>query len=470
MKCSSRNFGRTYMQKRLNVLLLSVFMVISAATASLAAGFDDVREYTLDNGLKVLLLEEHKAPVAVFQIWYKVGSRYEPYDKAGISHMLEHLMFKGTKKYGPKTFSRLVQKYGGSDNAFTGQDYTAYFQTFASDRIWLSLDLESDRMKGLLLDEGEFLSERDVVTEERRMRTDSDPESALGEETEAAAFKVHPYHWPIIGWMETIKNWTVTDARNHYSTYYEPNNATIVVCGDFDSDKMIAAIKDKFGSIPKGPEPPVMAITEPAQKGERRVYLEKEAQLPTIYILYHTPNMNSPDTFALDVLEMVVSGGKSARLYKSLVYGKQLAQYADAGYSSVSKDPETFSFYAGVMPGKTSEEVESAIYDEIEKLKSEPVTDRELQKAKNQIESSFIKGQDSNFNRAMMLGRYESVGSWKLLNTYLDGIRAVTADDVMRVAKTYLTKDNRTVGTLIPLPVTAQSEEPAMPPAHGGHH
>jgi zinc protease len=418
----------------------------------------------------VLLLEEHKAPVAVFQIWYKVGSMYEPYDKAGISHMLEHMMFKGTRKHGPKTFSQLVQRYGGSDNAFTSQDYTAFFQTFSSDRIGLSLELESDRMVNLTLDNKEFLSERDVVAEERRMRTDSDPESALGEETQATAFEVHPYHWPIIGWMETIKNFTVDDARRHYKTFYEPNNATIVIVGDIDADKMIGEIRKYFGGIPKGPIPPQVTLKEPGQKGERRVYLKKEAQLPTVYIAYHTPNQDSPDTYALDVLETIFSGGRSSRLYKGLVYEKQIAQYAGAGYSSVSKDPELMTFYAGVMPGKTAEEVEAALYGEMDKLKAEPVPDKELQKAKNQIESSFIMGQDSNFNRAMMLGRYESVSSWHLLDTYLDGIKAVTAGDVMRVAKEYLVPDGRTVGILVPLPIEEGKEMAPMPGPAGMVH
>ncbi len=351
---------------------LSFIILVSSAPA-FGAGFENVKEYTLDNGLKVLLLEEHKAPVAVFQIWYKVGSRYEPYDKAGISHMLEHMMFRGTKKYGPKTFSQTVQRYGGSDNAFTSQDYTAYFQTFSSDRIWLSLDLESDRMKGLLLNEKEFLNERNVVAEERRMRTDNDPESALGEETQAAAFVAHPYHWPVIGFMTDIQNYTIEDVRKHYNLFYEPNNATIVIVGDIDSEKMISEIKKYFGPIKKGPEPPKVVVVEPEQKGERRVTLKKEAQLPTVYALYHTPTATHPDNFALDMVEMILSGGKSARLYKSLVYDKQIAQYAGAGYDSVAKDPETFTFSAGVMPGKTSEEVEKAIYDEIEKLKKVPV-------------------------------------------------------------------------------------------------
>jgi zinc protease len=445
----------------------SVVILLMAVSPAFAAGFQDVKEYVLDNGLKVLLLEEHKAPVAVFQIWYKVGSRYEPYDKAGISHMLEHMMFKGTKKHGPKMFSRLVQKQGGSDNAFTSQDYTAYFQTFASDRIWLSLDLESDRMTNLLLDEKEFLSERDVVAEERRMRHDDDPETALGELTEAAAFKVHSYHWPIIGWMQDIKGYTVDDVRKHYKKFYVPNNATIVIVGDIDSGKMIEQIRKYFGGIPKGPEPNVFVPAEPEQKGEVRVTLKKEAQLPTVMAGYHVPNQQDNDTFALDVLEMILSGGKSARLYKSLVYEKQIAQYADAGYPTPSKDPELFELFAGVMPEKGADEVEQALYAEVEKVKTGEIPDRELQKAKNQIEAGFIMGQDSNFNRAMMLGRYESVSSWRLLDKYLDGIRAVTADDVRRVASKYLTPENRTVGVLVPLPITKETEMPAMPGGRG---
>jgi len=455
------------MKKQVIRISCFILLCIAASLPAFAAGFQDVKEYTLDNGLKVLLLEEHKAPVAVFQIWYKVGARNEPSEEAGISHMLEHMMFRGTKKYGPKTFSALVQRYGGSDNAFTSQDYTAYFQTFSSDRIWLSLELESDRMKNLLLDDKNFQTERSVVAEERRMREESDPEAALGEATQAATYVVHPYRRPIIGWMENIQHYTVQGLRRHYNTYYKPNNATIVIVGDIDADKTIAEIKEKFGGIPKGPEPPAMFLTEPEQKGERRVYLKREAELPTIYIQYHVPNLTHPDNFALDILETVLSGGQSARLYRDLVYERQIAQYASAGNDSVSKDPETFSFSAGVMPGKTAEEVEKAIYEEIEKLKNEPITEREMQKAKNQIESSFIMGQDSNFNRAMMLGRYESVASWRLLDQYLAGINAVTADDVKRVVAKYLTADNRTVGILVPLPITKKADDMPMPGGGG---
>lgn len=452
------------------VFFLSFLLLLFTGTAFAAAGgYDNVKEYTLDNGLKVLLLEEHKAPVAVFQIWYKVGSRYEPYQEAGISHMLEHMMFRGSKKYGPKMFSRIVQKYGGNDNAFTSQDYTAFFQTFAADRIWLSLDLESDRMHDLLLKNSAFQEERKVVAEERRMRTDNDPDAVLGEQTQAAAYVLHPYHWPIIGWMDTIKHFTIEDVRRHYHEFYEPNNATIVIVGDIDADKMIKQIKDYFGPIKKGPEPPKVFVKEPEQQGERRVYVKKQAELPSIDIIYHTPNLRDPDTYALDVLEAVFSGGKSSRLYHDLVYEKQIAQYADADYEGVTKDPETFSFSAGVMPGKTADEVEKALYQEIEKIQKEPPTAKEMQKAKNQIEASFIMAQDSDFYRAMLLGQYESVDTWKLLNTYLDNIKKVTAADVQRVAKKYLVSENKTVGTLIPLPIPkGKKGMPMMPSGPGG--
>ncbi len=451
------------MRKCFTRILLTFVIVFVSLPAFAKSGFENVKEYTLKNGLKVLLLEEHKAPDAVFQIWYKVGSRYERYDKAGISHMLEHMMFRGSKRFGPKEFSQIVQRYGGSDNAFTSQDYTAFFQTFASDYIWLSFDLESDRMNGLLLKNSAFQKERKVVEEERRMRTDDNPEAALGEQTEAAAFVLAPYHWPIIGWMDNIKHYTIQDVRRHYRHYYMPNNATIVVVGDIDAAKTIKEIEKWFGPIPRGPEPPKVVVSEPPQQGERRVYLKKQAELPTVDIIYHAPNLESKDYYALDVLETIFSGGNSSRLYKDLVYKKQIAQYADADYEGVSKDPNTFSFTVGVMPGKTAKEAEDAVYDEIKKIQTTPVSAHELQKAKNQIEAGFIMGQDSNFYRAMMLGIYESVASWKLLDTYLDNIKKVTPEDVQRVAKKYLTADNSTVGILIPLPVTHK-----MAPAPAG--
>jgi zinc protease len=409
-----------------------------------------VTEKVLPNGLKVLLKEEHKAPVVTFQIWYKVGSRNEKLGRTGVSHVLEHMMFKGTKKYGPKQFSQTVQRNGGNDNAFTGKDYTAYFENFASDRIAISLDLESDRMQNLLLDPKEFLSERDVVKEERRMRTDDDPTNTMVEQMTAAAFIAHPYQWPVIGWMADLNSLTRDDLVEHYRRYYAPNNATIVVVGDFDTRTLLPQIEQHFSSIPQGPAVSAVGAVEPRQLGERRIIVKKQAELPAVFAGYHTPDIKHADSFALEVLQGVLSSGKSSRLYKALVYEKQLALYAGGDYDNIANDPSLFYVYAGVMPGKTTDEVEKALYAELEKLKTAPVAEEELQKAKNQIESSFIMGQDSIFYQAMLLGQFETVANWKLLEKYVENIRAVTKEDVMRVAKQYFTEDNRTVGILVP--------------------
>jgi zinc protease len=429
------------------------FFVVTFLTVSVSFAQDlKVTEKVLPNGLKVLLKEVHKAPVVTFQIWYKVGSRNECLGKTGMSHMLEHMMFKGTKKHGPKTFSQIVQQNGGNDNAFTSRDYTAYFETFAADRIGISLDLESDRMRGLLLDPKALQSEREVVKEERRMRYEDDPVNTMEEQMMSVAFSAHPYQWPVIGWMSDINSFTRDDLYKHYRTYYEPNNATIVVVGDFDTATLLSRIERSFGKIPRGPEVPTVNIVEPKQSGERRVIVKKQAELPAVFAGYKTPTIQQADSYVLEVLQGILSSGKSSRLYRSVVYEKQLALYAGGDYDNISKDPNLFTVYAGVMPGRTTDEVEKALYAEIDKFKTELVTDEELQKAKNQTEAGFIMGQDSNFYQAMLLGQFESVANWKLLEKYVDTVRAVTKEDVMRVAKEYFSEDNRTVGILIPLP------------------
>jgi zinc protease len=440
---------RIVMKKALRSVLVLLSIIIIALPA---AGQDlKVTEKVLPNGLKVLLKEEHKAPVVTFQVWYRVGSRNERLGKTGVSHVLEHMMFKGTKKYGPKQFSQTVQRNGGNDNAFTSKDYTAYFENFAADRLEIAMDLEADRMQGLLLDPKDFLSERDVVMEERRMRTEDDPTAVMGEQMMAAAFSAHPYQWPVIGWMADLKNLTRDDLEKQYRTYYAPNNATIVVVGDFESAKVLALVERFFAGIPRGPEVPKVGAVEPKQLGEKRVMVKREAELPAVYAGYKAPTLRSADSFALNVLQGILSSGKSSRLYRSLVYEKQIALSAGGDYDDVSTDPNLFTLYAGVMPGKTAGEVEAALYAEVEKFKNEPVSDEELQKAKNQAEAQFIMSQDSNFYQAMLLGQFETVAEWRLLERYLDGIRAVTKDDIQRVAKQYLTDDDRTVGVLVPV-------------------
>ncbi|MFQ5802916.1 MAG: M16 family metallopeptidase [Candidatus Methylomirabilales bacterium] len=415
------------------------------------AGGLDVFATTLDNGLKVLLLEEHKAPVVTFHIWYRVGSRNEQIGRTGLAHLVEHMMFKGTERIGSQEFSRRVRRNGGRDNAFTSQDYTGYFVTIAADRIQLPLELEPDRMVNLRLDPAEVKRERSVVMEERRLRTEDDPSSALWEEVQAAAFKAYPYGHPVIGWMEDLRQLTRTDVQNFYKTYYVPNNAVVVVVGDFDRTQLLPRIQEAFGSISRAPDPPPVRSDEPPQKGERRIMLTRpDARLPSLVAGYHVPNLKDPDGYALDVIEVILAGGKSARLYRNLVYEKQLALGAGAYYARVSAAPDLFNLYASPLPGKSVEELEQALFDEIEQLKTELVSARELQKAKNQIEASFVFSQDSIFSLARQLASYEMVAGWRYWEAYLPGIRAVTREDVQRVAQKYFTRQKRTVGVLIP--------------------
>jgi zinc protease len=409
-----------------------------------------VRDFTLDNGLRVLLLEDHRTPTITLQVWYKVGSRNEQFGKTGISHLLEHMMFRGSKKYGPDTFSKIVQKNGGNDNAFTTEDYTMYFESMPSDKIDTLIDLESDRMADLLIDQKLFDTERDVVLEERRLRTEDDPVSDLLEQVEAIAFEAHPYHNPVIGWFSDIKQISRDDLINHYKKYYTPNNAVLVVLGDFKIEALLPKIEKSFGKIKSDKTPPVIRSIEPQQRGERRVTLHRSAELPFVTVAYHTPTLTSQDSYALDVLTTILAEGDSSRLYNSLVYEKQIALSVEGDYSRLSIDPNLMYFYAQVMPGKSPSDVENAIYDEIDIIKKEPISQNELEKAKNQIESSFVFGQDSLFGRGYLLGQYEILGQLKMVRDYIIGIRQVTAEDVMDVARKYLSEDNRTVGTLIP--------------------
>ncbi len=444
-----RHWMQDVMRRTIAAAWVLLFLVLAQGIAD-AQVTTRVKESVLENGLKVLLLEEHKAPVVTVHVWYRIGARNEQPGATGLSHFLEHMMFKGTSKVGPGQFSKTVQKNGGRDNAFTSDDYTGYFETFASDRFELALELEADRVRGLLLDAKEVESEKKVIMEERRLRTDDDPVSALRETMEAVAFQVHPYRQPVIGWMSDLEALTREDLVRHYNTYYLPNNAVLIVVGDFKSDELLPKIRRVFGAIPRGPEPPKVRAVEPEQRGERRLVLKKEAELPFVFMGYHVPDLKHSDNFALEVLAYILSGGKSARIYKSLVYDKQLALFAGGGYDRESIDPNLFSFYASVMPGKTAEEVERALTAEIERLKGDIVPDRELEKAKNQIEAGFLLGQDSVFNLARQLAEYEIVAGWRTWEAYLPGIRAVKAEDLQRVAKTYLTPDNQTVAVLIP--------------------
>lgn len=453
---------RTYCRSTLSLLTTLFTLFLLHTQPSLAA---DPQEFVLSNDMKVLLIEVPKAPVVTVQVWYKVGSRNEVMGRAGLSHMLEHMMFKGTAKYPKGTFSRLIRKNGGIDNAFTGQDFTAYFENLSADRVGLALELEADRMQGLALDLKEFQTEREVVKEERRLRTEDDPQGALVEALFAQTFFSHPYHWPVIGWFSDLDAMSLDDLQRHYDTFYSPNNATLVVAGDINADELIQTIRNLFEPIPRGPSPKQTISAEPTQRGERRFFLKREAQVPFVIMGFRVPNYSSEDAYALNVLESILSQGKSSRLYQRLVYDQKNSLAVGADYSLMQTDPGLFYFYALVNPGSKVEAVEDALQSEISRLQAEPPSELELQRAKNQIEASRIFEQDSNFRRAMLLGQSESIGAgWKWLDEFLDHMKAVTAKDIQRVAKEYLVPDNRTVGILIPLPSKAQEPSPVVEP------
>jgi zinc protease len=436
------------MRRLLGVIALVLLLAAPASPQSP----DAVVAATLDNGLRVLLLEDHRSPIVSFQMWYRVGSRNERPGATGIAHFLEHMMFKGTPTYGPRQFAQLVEQNGGQDNAFTSQDVTSYYVNIAADKLDLVIELEADRMQNLLLDAREINSEREVVIEERRTRTEDDPGGFLGEEVSALAYKNHSYGHPIIGWMEDLKRITPEEIRAFYKTYYVPNNATLVAVGAFKASDALAKIKTRFGKIPRGATPPPVLTKEPVQNGERRVVVKKEAQLPIVYLGYHVPNQQSPDAPALELLSTVLSSGRASRLYRRLVYERQLALEAGGDYSYFAFDPPLFWFWGTPMPGQTPETLEKALLEEMERLRNERVTDEELTRARNQTEAAFVFQEDSVHRRAALLARFELIGGYAGKDKFLERLRAVTPDDLQRVARAYFSDDKKNVGVLIPRP------------------
>lgn len=449
-----------------HIAALAAAIAVAPGGAGAATYADRVVEKTFGNGLKALVLEDHKAPVGVVQVWYRVGSRNETLGSTGLSHLLEHMMFKGTKKVGPEEYSRIIQINGGNENAFTSQDYTTYFATLASDRLTVEVDLEADRMVNLALTPDLFAPERAVVEEERRLRSVDSPTTALFELISATAYTAHPYQWPVIGWMNDLKKATHEDIEAHYRAYYNPSNAFVVVVGDVSAETFLPVLEAAFGALPSRDGAPGVRSVEPEQRGERRVQLKREAELPMVGIAYHVPNITHPDGAVLDVLARVLAGGKSARLYNELVYKRRIALEVGAWYDAKSKDPGLFTFYGQPLPGKDVAAVEAALLDQIEALKTKEIPPRELEKAVNGIEAEFTFAQDSAFYQGLLLGQYEVIGDWRLIDQYLPAVRAVSAGDLQRAARTYLGADTRTVGVLVPLPRTGPPS--SAPPVSAG--
>lgn len=432
------------------VFAASALLACFLSGRALAQYAPRVHESVLPNGLKVLVLEDHKAPVAVLQVWYRVGSRNELLGRTGLAHILEHMMFKGTQRIGPEEYSIIVQRNGGQVNAFTTQDYTMYFASIASDRLDVVLDLEADRMSNVVIDAEHYNPERDVVIEERRLRVDNNPVSALFEELRAVAYAAHPYGWPTIGWMDDLHKLTVEDVRDYYRAHYIPNNAFIIVVGDVDAARFVESVRRFFEKTPAGTAVETVRSVEPVQRGERRMELQRDAELPFVALAFHVPNIHSVDGAALEVLETLLGGGESARLNKELVYRRRVAHEVGTDYDTLSVDPGLFIVYAQPLPGKPVVQLEQALRAELERLRQAPPSEDELARAKKSIEARYVFAQDSLFYQALWLGQYEMLGDWRGIDRYLPAIRAVTPDDVFRVARTYLDRNNQTVGTLIP--------------------
>jgi len=414
-----------------------------------------VQETVLPNGLKIITKEVHAAPVVAFNVWYKVGSRNEQLGKTGLTHFLEHMQFKGTKTLKKGEIDRLIESNGGLQNAATWRDFTFYWETLPSEKLELAMRIEADRMVNSLIDPKEFKAEMTVARSELEGH-ENEPDRLIYYELYATAFKAHPYQWPTIGWRRDVETMTRDDLYRYYRTYYQPNNAALVIVGDFDTEKALALAKKYFGRIPRAPEPPKVMALEPQQLGERTAVVRKAGVAYRVMMGYHTPAIGHPDIYALDVLEIVLSRGTSSRLYKALV-DKGLATEAWAG-ATIGENPDLFMLGATARDEVKIEDVEAALLAEVERVKAESITDEELQKALNQVEASFVYENDSVTDQAEQLGYFETIHSWRFLDRYLEKVRKVTKADVQRVARKYLTEKNRTVVTFIP-------EQPSQQPA-----
>ncbi len=418
----------------------------------------DVHEATLPNGLRVRLVPNHQAPVCSLYTFFQVGSRNERPGITGISHLFEHMMFNGARKYGPKMFDKVLESNGGRSNAYTSTDLTVYYDDFAADALEVVLDLESDRMRSLRISDETLTSERQVVMEERRVRVDNDIPGMMDEELGTLVYKAHPYRWPVIGWMKDIEAITRQDCEQYFRTYYAPNNAVLVIAGDIDVKKTLALVRRYYGDIPKGPKPLSVLNAEPEQKGERRSVLRHPAQSPSLMLGFHGPSAHEEDTFILDVIQYALTKGEGSRLVKRLVYEQELVVSVMLDWTW-RLDPGTILFYAELKPDSEPQKVEAALYAELERVAREGLTERELQKAKNNLRADHLRELATNSGRAHALGNYESLlGSWQDGLTLPALYASVDNEQVKRVAAKYFSPERRSVVTLLPAAEPAGEE------------
>lgn len=452
------------MKLSIRTLLLAASVVLTPLWANAA----QTEEFTLKNGMKIIVNEDHRAPTVAHMVWYRVGSVDERNGVTGVAHALEHMMFKGTKKLKPGEFSKRVAQLGGRENAFTSKDYTAYFQQIEKSKLEAVMALEADRMANLVVDKNEFAKEIRVVKEERRLRTDDQPTSKLYEALSATTYAVHPYRNPIIGWMDDLQNMTAQDVKAWHDTWYAPNNATMVVSGDVEPKKVFALAEKYFGSYPAKTLTRTRPQNEPPQEGIKRVTVKAPAENPYVVLAFKVPALRDiakdDDAYALDVLSAVLDGYDNARLSAKLIRTDRVANDVGASYSGIARGPVLFILDGTPAQGTTTEQLEKLLRAEVERIAKEGVSEAELKRVKTQLIASQIYKRDSVFGQAMEIGVMEMSGfSYKDTDRVIEKLRAVTPQQVQAVAQKYFGDDALTVGTLVPLPVT--EKKPAAAPA-----
>ena len=406
---------------------------------------------TLDNGLTVVLSEDHSTPIVHVQLWYHVGSKNERPGRTGFAHLFEHLMFKGSKNVESDQHTSLISSVGGLSNAYTEEDSTVFWQTVPSHYLPLALWLEADRMATLRIDEATFVNERNIVKEERRMRVDNQPYGRLAEILNEEAFTVHPYKHPTIGYMADLDRASVDDVREFYRTYYVPSNATLVLVGDFESAQALDLVRKHVGRVPKAGRPVPRDIPkEPPQTKERRLTLEEAWPLPAVVVAYHITYDGDPDSYPLHIASKILSDGQSSRIYQKLVYEKQVALAAYGG-GKIVEHPNLFYAVAIVQPGRSPADAEQALIAELDRLRTEPISARDLERAKNQFARDYIFGRETNQQKALQLGHAVVIhDDITTADGVFDIFMDTTAEDVQRVARTYFRPENRLVLTILP--------------------
>ena len=422
-------------------------------------------EFVLRNGMKIIVKEDHRAPTAVQMVWYKVGSIDESNGTTGIAHALEHMMFKGTKTYKTGEFSRRVADLGGRENAFTNRDYTAYFQQVEQSRLEAVMALEADRMRNLQFDKNEFGREIRIVMEERHWRTDDQPQGLMNEALNAAAFVAHPYHHPVVGWMDDLQHMTLSDDQAWYQRWYAPNNATLVVSGDVSAARVVALAEKYFGPIPAKNIVRGKPQNEPVQRGMRRVSVKAPAENPYVILAFKTPALhdveNDQEPYALDVLSAVLDGYDNARLNDKLVRTDKVANNVGASYDDILRGPALFTLEGSPVAGTSTVELEKLLRAEVERIARDGVAEQELQRVKTQLIAAQIYKRDSIFGQAMEIGVMEMAGiSHKDADRIVEKLKTVTSQQVQAVAQKYFGDDGLTVATLIPLPLAGRKFAP----------